>query len=74
MLNEAANREAVGGSIHRVSEVILEPGETVQLSPGFDYEWENGYPEGNKFFRRDDHEELHPTYCSPLPGRTLRLK
>jgi hypothetical protein len=73
MLNETANREAVGGSIHSTCEVIFEPGETVQLSPGFDYEWENGYKEGTKFFRRDG-QELHPTRCSPLPGRTLHLK
>lgn len=73
MLSETENREAFGGSIHPISEVILEPGETVLLRPGFDHEWENGYEAEGKFYNRD-HQELHPTHCSPHPGRTLHLK
>ena len=71
------NRVASGGTIHPIADAPVIPGMRfgdVLLSPGADYEWENGYRDADtgKWFRRD-HVPLKPRRWSPLPGTIVNL-
>ena len=71
------NKVAKGGTIHPIADAPVRDGERfgdVQLYPGIDWEWENGYYDGDlrAWFRRD-HAPVHPTHWSPLAGQTIEL-
>lgn len=78
MSNKTLNREAVGGSIHPISEILFTPGEPfgdVLVTPGFERQWEPATCEADhkSWFRRDG-TPLNPTHFSPLPGQRINLK